>query len=74
MEIKQGWQCPNCKMIYAPWIDRCSCGTAKTTTTGGDWEKIATPIPSYVPPTIASPYTDPYSVTCKPDESIKVVS
>jgi len=23
----QGWQCPICKVVHAPWILRCDCAT-----------------------------------------------
>ena len=26
----QGWQCPLCKMVHAPWVSYCSCQTYTT--------------------------------------------
>lgn len=26
-EPQQGWECPNCKTIYAPWVPSCNCET-----------------------------------------------
>jgi len=23
--LQQGWQCPSCKVIYAPHVDSCEC-------------------------------------------------
>ena len=23
--VKQGWQCPECKTIYAPTVEKCEC-------------------------------------------------
>lgn len=29
MMIMQGWQCPCCKMVYAPTVTSCGCEHAK---------------------------------------------
>lgn len=29
--VQQGWQCPVCKRVYAPWMAQClSCGGQRT--------------------------------------------
>lgn len=28
--IQQGWQCPCCKTVYAPWIKSCKCQKASS--------------------------------------------
>ena len=36
----QGWQCPLCRVVHAPWVPSCKCANAEpvTTTTATDWE------------------------------------
>ena len=29
-----GWQCPVCKMVYAPWISECHCSMVTYTSSG----------------------------------------
>ena len=28
--MKQGWECPKCKKVYAPWMPSCNCNTTVT--------------------------------------------
>ena len=30
---QQGWQCPICKRVHAPWVPHCDCDTYSITTT-----------------------------------------
>jgi len=31
MTIQQGWECPRCNTIYAPWMPSCVCKANKIT-------------------------------------------
>jgi hypothetical protein len=30
--MQQGWQCPECKTVYAPHVDKCECTKQQKTT------------------------------------------
>lgn len=31
---KQGWECPRCGVIHAPWVAKCHCATPSLTVSG----------------------------------------
>lgn len=39
INVQQGWQCPICKKVHAPWVSGCDCNCSKsgTSTTPNDW-------------------------------------
>ena len=49
---KTGWECPNCKKVYAPWMPSCTSCPPKilsSSTSGNSWiggiSSVAQPIP-----------------------------
>ena len=66
---QQGWECPRCGKIWAPWISSCTCKRSTTTTTTTvTWDKaaIATPIDPWTV-TVGSD-TIPHTYTMKQGE------
>lgn len=33
ISVQQGWQCPICKRVYAPWVSGCDCSYSDNGTT-----------------------------------------
>jgi len=31
--IPQGWQCPLCRVVHAPWVQKCECAKGEPVTT-----------------------------------------
>jgi hypothetical protein len=56
MEIKQGWQCPLCKVVHAPHIDKCECANRPRTFDDGCMG-VSNNTPYYDP-------LNPYKITC----------
>ena len=44
--VQQGWQCPICKVVHAPWVLKCECEkqqpsvTRTTSNTDDEWKAI----------------------------------
>lgn len=41
--IQQGWQCPVCWKVHAPWVSECDChkcNASNATTPNTKWESI----------------------------------
>lgn len=36
---QQGWQCPCCKTVYAPWVRSCACESEVSFTATDTWQK-----------------------------------
>jgi len=32
----QGWQCPLCAVVHAPWVQKCECALAEPVTTNAE--------------------------------------
>lgn len=68
----QGWVCPNCKLVHAPWSPSCNCMQTKkeevppyTFKTDRYMPNFPSFPPSQVDPGIYSTITEPYDpITC----------
>lgn len=48
--VQQGWQCPICSKVWAPWVKSCDCnGTyaIKINSESTDWKATAVPCTVY---------------------------
>lgn len=36
-KAEQGWECPRCGRINAPWVRQCDCSRSNWTITSNDW-------------------------------------
>lgn len=52
---QQGWQCPCCKTVHAPWVQSCECEKVSP--------KVTVNIPSDTPADYWLKETDPISIT-----------
>lgn len=61
--VAQGWQCPVCKRVNAPFVAQCTCGGFNGYQPSPYPIQPLAPVPVY-PIQPAYPWLPPYTITC----------